>query len=150
MNNTMRHPFNQIAGYNSLSMLENLIPFVDHSLKLPLALFIKVSQIQLIVRTLQNPEECAQCGLHNTSSKPSDIFAAVTGLPPEILDLFFSKDATSPLSSLLGGLANSSATDTENLFSSFSTTAPSDMETIDALFAAYDQQQANQDSTPGD
>lgn len=147
MNDNTRHPFAKIAGYNNLSMLESLIPFVDNSLKLPLALFIKISELQLIIRTLQNPEDVLRYGLHNTNHRPSDLLGALTGISPELIDLLlFQGDSTSSLNNLFGSLTGNvnSEDGLDSLFSSNNTPDFSDnMESIDSLFAAYDQQQNN-------
>jgi hypothetical protein len=82
-----QHPLGQIAGYNSLSMLEALIPYVDYSLKLPLALFIKFNEMKLIIRTFQNKEALQQSGLHNPNSSPYDLLGALTGISPEMLQM---------------------------------------------------------------
>jgi hypothetical protein len=82
-----QHPLGQIAGYNSLSMLESLIPYVDYSLKLPLALFIKFNEIKLIIRTFQNKDAMLQSGLHNPNSSPYDLLGALTGISPEMLQM---------------------------------------------------------------
>lgn len=85
-----RHPLEAITNSHALSMLEILIPYVDYSLKLPLALFIKFHEIQLIIRILQSPQRLSQYGLHNTSNSMTDMLCSLTGMSPEILNMILS------------------------------------------------------------
>ncbi|MBQ9983082.1 MAG: hypothetical protein IJP29_00675 [Lachnospiraceae bacterium] len=84
------HPFNAIQGYEQLSMLESLIPFVDFSMKLPLALFIKFSEIRLIINCFQSRDNLIRLGLHNATNDPLDMIAHLTGMAPEMLKMMFS------------------------------------------------------------
>ncbi|MDO5156835.1 MAG: hypothetical protein Q4D51_12815 [Eubacteriales bacterium] len=142
-----QHPFQQISGYNSFSMLESLIPFVDYSLKLPLALFIKFNEIKLIIQTFQNQDLLCQIGLHNESSKPTDMLYALTGIPPEVFDLLQNmseKGNNVNPADLFSGLTNFSTNPIPNGFdqvsSMFSNTATANTSDIDDLFAAYDKE----------
>lgn len=90
MDSRNRHPFNAIQGYEQLSMLESLIPFVDFSLKLPLALFIKFSEIRLIINCFQQKDNLIHLGLHNAINDPIDMIAHLTGMAPDMLKMIFS------------------------------------------------------------
>ncbi|MBQ4057991.1 MAG: hypothetical protein IJD40_03545 [Lachnospiraceae bacterium] len=85
-----RHPLNAIDGYENLSMLEVLIPFVEPSLKLPLALFIKFSEIRLIIQCFRSIDNLTRLGLHNVTSDPMDMICALTGMSPDLLKTIFS------------------------------------------------------------
>lgn len=85
-----RHPLNAIEGYENLSMLEVLIPFVEPSLKLPLALFIKFSEIRLIIKCFHSIDNLTRLGLHNASNDPLDMICALTGMSPDLLKTMFS------------------------------------------------------------
>lgn len=105
-----RHPLNVITNNNPMSMLEALIPFVDYSMKLPLALLIKANEIMLIMRAFQSLDYLSRIGLHNPSKDPMDMLGSLTGMSPEMLKVVMSmmnnQDATGNsdlLSSLLGG-----------------------------------------------
>lgn len=84
-----RHPLNAIDGYENLSMLEALIPFVDYPLKLPLALFIKLGEIQLIMKCFQTPNNLSRLGLHCTVKDPLDMICSFTGISPELAKMLF-------------------------------------------------------------
>jgi hypothetical protein len=150
-----QHPFGQIAGYNSLSMLEALIPYVDYSLKLPLALFIKFNEIKLIIHTFQNKDAMLQSGLHNPDSSPYDLLGALTGISPEMLQMLvnLSQSGSFPFSpesnfSENGMPPNSSMPDfsvlsdllhnNENAPDSSNTQVDNFDAQIDNLFAQYD------------
>lgn len=90
MNFQNPHPLNAIEGYENFSMLEVLIPFVDPSLKLPLALFIKFNEIRLIIKCFRSLDNLNRLGLHNPSSDPLDIICALTGSSPDLLKAAFS------------------------------------------------------------
>lgn len=149
-----QHPLQQIAGYNSLSMLENLIPFVDYSLKLPLALFIKFNEIKLIINTFQTPDLLLQYGLHNTSSSPMDLLCSLTGVPPELLQMLFTmqNDNTNPmsndfLSQLTGFMGPNKSPDFSSFSNMFDNMPPPENNSfdtndfasnIDDIFSKYD------------
>ncbi len=109
-----RHPLNAIAGYENLSMLEALIPFVEYPLKLPLALFIKFSEIRLIINCFQSNNNLTRLGLHNPSSSPLDMICSLTGMSPDLIKMMFSmmdgKD-NSMFSDLFNGVNTSSTPD---------------------------------------
>lgn len=85
-----RHPLNAIEGYESLSMLEALIPFVDYSLKLPLALFLKFSETRLIIKCFQSNNNLVRLGLHNPCNSPLEMICSFTGMSPDMLKMLFS------------------------------------------------------------
>ena len=85
-----RHPLNAIDGYESLSMLEALIPFVDYPLKMPLALFIKFSEIRLIIKFFQSNNNLIPMGLHYDNTDPMDMIGSLTGMSPDVIKMMFS------------------------------------------------------------
>lgn len=90
MERNNRHPLESITNSQSLSMLESLIPFVDYPLKLPLALFIKFSEIKLIINAFRSLENLSRLGLHHDSNNSTDILCALTGMSPEMIQMLFS------------------------------------------------------------
>ncbi len=85
-----RHPLNAIDGYENLSFLEALIPFVDYSLKLPLALFLKYSETRLIIKCFRSNQNLIRLGLHHPCNDPSEMISAFCGISPDLLKIFFS------------------------------------------------------------
>lgn len=149
-----QHPLEKINGYNNLSMLEAFIPFVDYSLKLPLALFIKFNEIKLIIQTFQNHDLLENIGLHHASSKPTDFLCALTGMPPELFELLFNNAGTEGTGNLNSFFSNLSGFP-DTIFSNQTTfenpsrkpNAPLDTSDIDNLFASYDEAQNQQKQT---
>ena len=141
MDFTNRHPLNAIEGYENLSMLEMLIPFVEPSLKLPLALFIKFSEVRLIIRCFQSTENLVRLGLHNPSNDPLDMVCALTGMSPDMLKMMFSMMDGND-NNLFSNLFNGN-TDISNMMNNTSHSDDFDSN-LQQLFAEYDLAQAEQ------
>lgn len=67
MNQHFQHPLDTIYNDNSLLLLEAMIPYVDSSLKLPLALLIKMQELQILTWILQSPARTDACGLNKAT-----------------------------------------------------------------------------------
>ncbi len=164
MESPNRHPLESITKRSDLSMLELLIPFVDYPLKLPLALFIKLNEIMLIANAFRSADTIERMGLHSESRDPMQIIGSLTGISPEMLQLFYSYANTAmdsaffPDSSAYKEQTDTANTDTtdENGFPSDSNlTSDSDISdfppentnfetNIQKILADYDMQQAQQ------
>lgn len=117
-----RHPLEAITCRSSLSMLEALIPFVDYSLKFPLALFIKLDEIRLISEVFRSHHLIHKYGLHNPNNDVMDIICSLTGMSPDMLKMMMSMmdnmgDSFSP--EMLSGLMGNSNMDFSNITSMF-------------------------------
>lgn len=77
MKEPQHHFLDTIYPNNSLLMLEAMIPYVDSSLKLPLALLIKIQEIQLIIQVLNNPARMEACGLNRSSNNSEELLSAL-------------------------------------------------------------------------
>lgn len=77
MNQHFRHPLDTIYNDNSLLLLEAMIPYVDPSLKLPLVLLIKIQELQILTRILQNPARTDACGLNKGSGDPEQMMTVL-------------------------------------------------------------------------
>lgn len=125
------HPLESITNIRSLSMLESLIPFLDYPLKLPLALFIKFSEIKLIINAFRSSENLCRLGLHNNSNSPADMLCALTGMSPEMLKMLFSLtenlgDTITP--DIMSGLSGNNSFDFNNIMGMFNqSSTPSDI-----------------------
>lgn len=114
MESNNHHPLESITHNKSLSMLESLIPFVDYPLKLPLALFIKFSEIKMIINAFHSTSNLVRLGLHNSSANSTDILSVLTGIPPEMLQMLFSLNELSGDSlnpDILSGLSGKNSID---------------------------------------
>ena len=84
------HPLDNITRNNPYSMLEALIPFVDYSMKLPLALLVKYYEIRLIFDAFQSKDTLFRYGLHSSSGDPMDMLANIIGVSPEMIKTLMS------------------------------------------------------------
>ena len=75
----IRHPLDQIYSNNSLLFLEVMIPYVDPSLRLPLALLIKVQEMRLIIEAFRNPERSELFRTVPSNQSPEDILYSLAG-----------------------------------------------------------------------
>ena len=163
MEPTNRHPLECITNQSGLSMLECLIPFVDYPLKLPLALFIKFNEIRMIMNAFHSYESISSFGLNATTSSPTDMLCALTGMSPEMMNTIlsmtsgeasgFASDLFSNLGAMGQGGPNMNGTncgDTSQFAKgnnhspnthSFHHTSSLD-DSIANIFAEYDMQQA--------
>lgn len=116
------HPLESITQNKSLSMLESLIPFVDYSLKLPLALFIKFSEIKMIITAFRSTSNLVRLGLHNNSTNSMDMLSVLTGISPEMLQMLFSLNELSGDSlkpDILSGLSGKNSIDLGSIANMF-------------------------------
>ncbi len=139
------HPLGAITNRGNLSMLEALIPFVEYPLKLPLALFIKFTEIRMIISAFQSLDNLSRLGLHNISNNPMDMLCSLTGIPADTLNMLFSMmensgSSLSPdfLSGLMGNTPN------PPFHPSFKPPPPDDdfNQKLQNIFAEYDMLQA--------
>lgn len=117
-----RHPLECITNCESLSMLESLIPFVEYPLKLPLALFIKFTEIRMIINAFRSLDNLSRLGLHSASSSPTDMLCALTGMSPEMLKMLMtlSENTNGSFSpEMLSGLTGQNGMDISNIISMF-------------------------------
>lgn len=117
-----RHPLECITNCESLSMLESLIPFVEYPLKLPLALFIKFTEIRLIINAFRSVDNLSRLGLHSPSSSPTDMLCALTGMSPEMLKMLMSLSENTNGSfspEMLSGLTGQNGMDISNIVNMF-------------------------------
>lgn len=122
MESKKRHPLECITNCESLSMLESLIPFVEYPLKLPLALFIKFTEIRLIINAFRSIDTLSRLGLNSASSSPTDMLCALTGMSPEMLRILMSlsenmNGSFSP--EMLSGLSGQNGMDFSNIANIF-------------------------------
>lgn len=148
MEQNKQHPLDCILNQSGLSMLEYLIPFVDYPLKLPLALFIKFNEIQLIINAFQSPESIRRFGLHEPGSSPMDMVCALTGMSKDMLNMILSMSSMDlsginpDLFSSLSGMGQN-AFQSQNNQTDYTEYGSGNLDdNISNIFAEYDLQQA--------
>lgn len=77
MNEPFQHPLDKIYPNNSLLLLEAMIPYVDPSLKLPLAMLIKIQELRILMQVLNNPSQMDACGLNRGSGNMDELLNAL-------------------------------------------------------------------------
>ncbi len=77
MNEYLQHPLDSIYPNNSLLLLEAMIPYVDSSLKLPLALLIKMQEIRILIQVFHNPSHMEMCGLNRSGGNTEEMLSAL-------------------------------------------------------------------------
>lgn len=72
MNDHFQHPLDTIYQDNSLLLLEAMIPYVEPSLKLPLALLIKMQEIRILMQVFHNPAQLDAYGMNRNCEHPDE------------------------------------------------------------------------------
>lgn len=73
MNEPFQHPLDKIYPNNSLLLLEAMIPYVDQSLKLPLAMLIKLQELRILMQVLSSPSRVEACGLNRGNGNMDEL-----------------------------------------------------------------------------
>lgn len=76
-NGNFRHPLDNLIRDDRIFMLEAIIPFVSDRMKAPLAMYIKIIELQTILSSLQDKECMARCGLHKDINNQDDILSSL-------------------------------------------------------------------------
>ena len=66
MKQSLQHPLDKIYPNNSLFLLEAMIPYLDASFQLPIALLIKIHELQMLVKFFHNPAQMESCGFNRS------------------------------------------------------------------------------------
>ena len=72
-----RHPLDNLIHDDRLFMLEAILPFVSDNMKAPLAMYIKIMELQAIIRALQDKDYVSSCGLHKDINNQDDILSSL-------------------------------------------------------------------------
>lgn len=78
MHTLRTHPLDKLINNDSLFLMEALVPFVDSSLRMPLAVYIKVTELQLLIKALQNNTYVNNCGFCRDFHNEKDILSALS------------------------------------------------------------------------
>lgn len=73
MKEPFQHPLDKIYQNNGLLLLEAMIPYVDPSLKLPLAMLIKLQELRILMQVLNNPSRMDACGLNRGTGNSDEL-----------------------------------------------------------------------------
>ena len=76
-NGNFRHPLDNLIRDDRLFMLEAILPFLSDRMKAPLAMYIKIMELQTILSSLQDKECMTRCGLHKDINNQEDILSSL-------------------------------------------------------------------------
>lgn len=72
-----RHPLDNLIHDDRLFMLETILPFVSDNMKAPLAMYIKIMELQSVLSSLQDKNYMEHCGLHKDINNQDDILSSL-------------------------------------------------------------------------
>lgn len=72
-----RHPLDNLIHDDRLFMLEAILPFVSDNMKAPLAMYIKIMELQSVLSSLQDKNYMEHCGLHKDINNQDDILSSL-------------------------------------------------------------------------
>ena len=78
--NGILHPLDNLIKDDRLFMLEALIPFVDDSMKAPIAMYIKITELRLILIALKDKNLVSSCGLCKDINNQEDILSSLCSM----------------------------------------------------------------------
>lgn len=79
LGDNFHHPLDNLIKDNRLFMLEAILPFVDDGMKAPLAMYIKLMELQLIMKAFSDRNYVNSCGLHKDINNQEDILSSLSG-----------------------------------------------------------------------
>lgn len=74
----MSHPLDKLINDDSLFLMEAIIPFVDSSLRKPLVLYIKTTELRLILDSLNNADYIKGCGFNKNLNNQEEVLASLS------------------------------------------------------------------------
>lgn len=77
MKEPFQHPLDKIYQNNGLLLLEAMIPYVEPSLKLPLAMLIKFQELRILMQVLNNPSRMDACGLNRGTGNSDELLTSL-------------------------------------------------------------------------
>ncbi len=89
MRGPISHPLDKLIKDDRLIMLEAMIPFVDRQLKGPLAIYVKITELKLIMSALSDRNYVDKCGLNMDMNNQEQVMSALSGCGfPDIANQF--------------------------------------------------------------
>ncbi|MBQ8983311.1 MAG: hypothetical protein IJ079_06950 [Lachnospiraceae bacterium] len=73
-----RHLLDNLYPDNHLLLLEAIIPYMDPSMQLPLALYIKFQEVQFILSAFRNPDWLSSCGFYPGHAGNEDLLRTLS------------------------------------------------------------------------
>lgn len=76
-------PLQQLVHDSRLEMLEAALPFIVKSLQEPLAMYIKIREMEHVREGFQHPDTVSACGLNNSNQGIEQMLRAMRGKADE-------------------------------------------------------------------
>lgn len=81
------HPLDKLISDDRLFLLEAILPFVDGSMRMPLIIYLKMMELQQIMRVINNQSYIRQCDFNRDLYNQNDILASLSECGfPDIAD----------------------------------------------------------------
>ncbi len=77
MKQSLQHPLDNLYPNNSLFLLEAMIPYLDPSFQLPIALLIKLQELRTLVQFFHNPSRMESFGFNRSSCGNEELMSAL-------------------------------------------------------------------------
>lgn len=81
------HPLDKLISDDRLFLLEAILPFVDGAMRMPLIIYLKMMELQQIMRVINNQSYIRQCDFNRDLHNQNDILASLSECGfPDIAD----------------------------------------------------------------
>ena len=150
-NDNFHHPLDNLIKDDRLFMMEAILPFVDDRMKAPLAMYIKIMELQAILNALRDTNYVNSCGLHKDINNQDDILSALAGCGfPDVRDQFASMKKAMDMMKTMEAMNTQQSTDSlykhyqskagESFDSSESQSSQDIYSSVKDLFEKYDME----------
>lgn len=126
-NGNFHHPLDNLIKDDRLFMMEAILPFVDDRMKAPLAMYIKIMELQAILNALRDTNYVNSCGLHKDINNQDDILSSLAGCGfPDIRDQFANMKKAMDMMKTMEAMTTQQSTD--SLYRHYQSKATSEAE----------------------
>lgn len=81
------HPLDKLISDDRLFLLEAILPFVEGPMRMPLVIYLKMMELQQIMRVINNQSYIRQCDFNRDLHNQNDILASLAQCGfPDIAD----------------------------------------------------------------
>lgn len=72
------HPLDKLINDDRLFLLEAILPFIDSPMRMPLALYLKTTELKLIMNALNNKNYINQCDFNRNINNQDDVLNSLS------------------------------------------------------------------------
>ena len=149
------HPLDKLISDDRLFLLEAILPFVDGPMRMPLVIYLKMMELQQIMRVINNQSYIRQCDFNRDLHNQNDILASLAQCGfPDIADQMKNMQQAMNMMQVMNAMNQTGAPDSAP-DASFQDSKPESMQTdiprsdntqtdsvfpdFQSIFQAYDQ-----------